>query len=138
MKMHLKRIDDAFNFEATAEDGNTVLMDGSKAIGGNEKGIRPMQMLIAAIGGCSAIDIVMILKKQKQEISSFEMEINGERESSKEPSLWQDIHIDFILKGNIDAEKAQRAIELSMDKYCSVSKTLEAAGAKITYSLKLN
>ncbi len=136
--MHLKRIDDAFNFEATAEDGNTVLMDGSKAIGGNEKGIRPMQMLIAAIGGCSAIDIVMILKKQKQEISSFEMEINGERESSKEPSLWQDIHIDFILKGNIDAEKAQRAIELSMDKYCSVSKTLEAAGAKITYSLKLN
>ena len=138
MKMHLKRLDDAFNFEATAEDGNKVLMDGSKAIGGNEKGIRPMQMLIAAIGGCSAIDIVMILKKQKQEITSFEMEINGEREPNKEPSLWQDIHIDFILKGNIDTDKAQRAIELSMEKYCSVSKTLEAAGAKITYALKLN
>ena len=138
MKMHLKRIDDAFNFQATAENGNTVLMDGSKEIGGNEKGIGPMQMLIAAIGGCSAIDIVMILKKQKQEITSFEMEINGERELNKEPSLWQDIHIDFILKGNIDADKAQRAIELSMDKYCSVSKTLEAAGAKITYALKLN
>ena len=136
--MHLKRIDDAFNFQATAENGNTVLMDGSKEIGGNEKGIGPMQMLIAAIGGCSAIDIVMILKKQKQEITSFEMEINGERELNKEPSLWQDIHIDFILKGNIDADKAQRAIELSMDKYCSVSKTLEAAGAKITYALKLN
>lgn len=139
MRVKVKRIDSDFNFEATNEDGNTVLIDGSPAIGGHNKGMRPMQLLLAAIGGCSAIDIVSILRKQKQEVDSFEIEVDGDREpvGIEGYSLFKTIEVNFILKGNIDKEKAERAVKLSMEKYCSVTKTLEPT-AKITYKVTLN
>lgn len=138
MKVELKRLDDAFHFEAKSEEGNIMHFDGSADIGGGNKGIRPMQSLLMAIGGCSAIDIVMILKKQKQEITDFQISIEGEREKDKTPSLWETVNIHFKLKGKIDKDKAERAVQLSMEKYCSVSKTLEIAGAKITYKVSVN
>jgi len=104
-------------------------------IAGNDKGVSPMQSLLMAMGACSAIDIVMILQKQKQEITDFRISIDGEREEGKEPSLWKKIHAHFKLKGTIEVSKAQRAVELSMDKYCSVAATLKAAGAQITYEV---
>lgn len=139
MRVKVKRIDSDFNFEATNEDGNNVLIDGSPAIGGHNKGMRPMQLLLAAIGGCSAIDIVSILRKQKQEVDSFEIEVDGDREpvGIEGYSLFKTIEVNFILKGNIDKEKAERAVKLSMEKYCSVTKTLEPT-AKITYKVTLN
>lgn len=138
MRINVKRIDSDFNFEASNEDGNTVLIDGTPAIGGNNKGMRPMQLLLAAIGGCSAIDIVSILRKQKQEVDSFEIEVDGDREpvGIEGYSLFKTIEVNFILKGNIDIEKAERAVKLSMEKYCSVTKTLEPT-AKITYKVTL-
>ena len=90
------------------------------------------------LGGCSAIDIVLILKKQKQQVDDFAISIDAERETGKEPSLWKDIVLHFKLKGKIDKEKAERAVALSVEKYCSVSKTLELAGAKITYKVSVN
>lgn len=138
MRIELKRLDDAFHFEAISETGNIAHMDGSENIGGSNKGVRPMQMLLMGLGGCSAIDIVMILKKQKQTIESFEISIDGERQKDKEPSLWETIQIHFKLKGTIDEEKAERAVQLSMEKYCSVAKTLELAGALITYKVSVN
>jgi len=138
MRIELKQLDDAFHFEAISETGNIALMDAGENIGGSNKGVRPMQMLLMGLGGCSAIDIVMILKKQRQIISDFQITIDGERESDKEPSLWKTIQIHFKLKGEIDKEKAERAVQLSMDKYCSVSKTLEIAGASITYKVSVN
>ncbi len=138
MRIELKRLDDAFHFEATDESGHTVHMDGAPAIGGHDKGVRPMQMLIMGLGGCSAIDIVMILKKQRQQIDDFSISLEGEREVGKEPSLWATVQIHFKLKGQIDLEKAQRAVSLSVDKYCSVAKTLEASGTKITYKVSVN
>lgn len=138
MRIELKQLDDAFHFEAISETGNIALMDAGENIGGSNKGVRPMQMLLMGLGGCSAIDIVMILKKQRQIISDFQITIDGEREENKEPSLWKTIQIHFKLKGEIDKEKAERAVQLSMDKYCSVSKTLEIAGAKITYKVSVN
>ena len=138
MRIELKQLDDAFHFEAISETGNIALMDAGENIGGSNKGVRPMQMLLMGLGGCSAIDIVMILKKQRQKISDFQITIDGERESDKEPSLWKTIQIHFKLKGEIDKEKAERAVQLSMDKYCSVSKTLEIAGASITYKVSVN
>lgn len=137
MKINLKRLDDDFNIEATNEDGNTLLMDGSTEIGGHGKGMRPMQLLLAAVGGCSAIDVILILKKQKQVIESFEIEVEGEREKIQDYSLFRDIVLHFKLKGKVDYDKAERAIKLSMEKYCSVSKTLEPT-AKITYKLTIN
>jgi putative redox protein len=138
MRIKIQRKDDNFLFEAIAEDGNKVLMDASPSLGAAGLGFRPMQMLIAGLGGCSGIDIVSILKKMKQDITDFRMEIDGEREVGVEPSLWREVNVHFFLEGKIDPEKAKRAVELSMEKYCSVSKTLEKAGTQINWKLSLN
>lgn len=138
MQIQLKRLDDTFHFEARNEKGNTVYMDGGTGIGGHEQGASPMQLLIMGLGGCSAIDVVMILKKQKQIITAFEITIDAEREQGKEPSLWKEVIVHFKLTGEIEKEKAERAVQLSMEKYCSVAKTLELAGAKITYKTSVN
>lgn len=137
MKINIKRIDDDFNMEATNEDGNTLLMDGAPDIGGHGKGMRPMQLLLAAVGGCSAIDVILILKKQKQIIESFEIEVDGERKKIEDFSLFKDICLHFKIKGEVDPDKAERAVKLSIEKYCSVSKTLEPT-AKITYKVTVN
>lgn len=138
MKISIKRTDNNFQMEAVNEDGNKLVMDAASGIGGHNTGFRPMQMLLAAVGGCSAIDVILILKKQKQEIESFEIEVEGEREKTeKDYSLFKDICIHFIIKGKVDKEKAERAIKLSIEKYCSVSKTLEPT-ARITHKLTLN
>ena len=137
MKISIKRIDSDFNMEAVNEDGNTLLMDGATDIGGHAKGMRPMQLLLAAVGGCSAIDVILILKKQKQIIESFEVEVDGEREKIEDHNLFRDICLNFKIKGQVDLDKAERAVKLSIKKYCSVSKTLEPT-AKITYKVSVN
>lgn len=139
MKINLKRIDTDFNIEATNSEGNSLLMDGSKEIGGNGKGMRPMQLLLAALGGCSSVDIISILRKQKQELDSLEIEVNGDRElvGIEGYSLFKNIEVHFILKGKVDKDKVDRAVKLSMEKYCSVTKTLEPT-SKITYKVTLN
>jgi putative redox protein len=100
-------------------------------------GIRPMQMLLMGLGGCSGIDIISILKKQRQPVEGFRMLIEGEREPGKEPSLWQTINLVIELKGTIDPDKAQKACELSMEKYCSVAATLREAHCHITWEMRL-
>lgn len=137
MKIVIKRTDDDFGMEAKNEDGNIITMDGPPNLGGHNSGFRPTQLLLAAVGGCSAIDVVMILKKQKQRIDSFEIEVDGEKEKVEEYSLFKDITIHFKLKGKIELEKAERAVQLSIEKYCSVSKTLEPT-AKISYKVSVN
>ncbi len=139
MRINLKRVDKDFNFEATNDDGNTISIDGAPAIGGHNKGMRPMQLLLAALGGCAAIDIILILKKQKQVIEFFDIEVDGEREATTNEgvSLFRTIEVHFILKGNIEQNKAERAVQLSMEKYCSVTKTLEPT-AKITHRVTIN
>jgi putative redox protein len=132
MKIEIKRINDATHLEATNEAGNKIYMDGSPAIGGKDLGFRPMQVLLASLGGCSTMDVISILNKQKQDLRHIEIVVDGEREQGVEPSLFRDIHVHFKIYGNVDPEKAKRAIDLSMTKYCSVAKTLEPT-AKITY-----
>jgi putative redox protein len=137
MKISLKRINDNFKMQAINENGNEIILDASKSIGGNESGFRPMQLLLAAVGACSSIDVILILKKQKQEIISFEVEVNAEREAVEAYSLFKRIELKYSVKGEIEKEKLDKAIKLSLDKYCSVAKTLEPT-AKITYTLTLN
>jgi putative redox protein len=139
MKITLKRVDDAFHFEAKNEDGKTVHIDAAEKIGGRNQGVRPTQMLLMALAGCSGIDIVNILKKQKQQIDDFNVDVEGEQEAIQDAAkVFTDIKIHFQLKGMIDPDKAKRAVELSMEKYCSVEKTLRLAGAKIGYRLTVN
>lgn len=136
MKISLSRKSGDFHFEALNDSGNTLQIDGSVDIGGSNAGFRPMQLLLAAVGGCSAIDIVSILKKQRQQIEAFDIEVEGERQPIAQYSIWKNIHIVFKLKGKIDLEKAKKAAELSMEKYCSVSKTLEPT-AHITHEVQV-
>jgi putative redox protein len=138
MLIELKRVDDDFSFEAADAFGHTVRMDAGPDSGGHNAGVRPMQMLLMGIGGCSGIDIVSILRKQKQRIDDFSIEIDGNREAGKEPSLWKNVSIKFKLKGDIDPGKAQRAVELSMEKYCSVAATLRGSGTHFTWTVIVN
>ncbi len=138
IEINLRRVNGDFGFEGTDANGHTVKMDSSDESGGENFGIRPMQMLLMGLGGCSAIDIVMILKKQRQTIDDFAIQITGEREPGKEPSLWATATIIFKLKGNIDKEKAERACQLSMDKYCSVAATLIKSGTHLTWEVQVN
>jgi putative redox protein len=134
-KIELARVNGDFGFEATDENGHTIKMDTSPESGGQNFGVRPMQILLMGLAGCSAIDVLAILKKQRQDVKDYKMVINGEREKGKEPSLWQQIEIEFHLYGDIDKDKALKAAELSIGKYCSVSATLEKAGAAISYKV---
>jgi putative redox protein len=136
IKIELKRLNDAFHFEAANENGNRVHIDASPDIGGTNQGMRPMQMLLAAMGGCSSIDIVNILKKQKQVLKDIQVTITGEREKDAIPSLFTEVHAHFRLYGNLDKDKAEKAVSLAVDKYCSVAKTLEST-AKVTHSFEI-
>lgn len=133
MKITIRRLNDAVHMEAENDDHATLQMDGSGDIGGINGGFRPMQMLLAAAGGCSAIDIVGILKKQRQNPESMTIEVEGTRVQKGTYSEFSAIHMHYIFTGDLDESKVERAIELSVTKYCSVSKTLEKT-AKITTS----
>jgi putative redox protein len=136
MKVEIKRINDAVLFEAVNETGNTFHIDGSSDIGGVNGGFRPTQLLLAAAGSCSSIDVIEILKKQKQPLEDLKVTIEGEKEKGVVPSLFRKIHLHFTLKGNLDKEKVERAINLSAEKYCSVIKTLEHV-ATVTHSYSI-
>lgn len=131
-------------FTAADEQGNQVnfqsVPDGKEReqLEAVSVGVRPMQALIMALGTCSGIDMVAILEKQRQVFESFEMKITAEREQDKIPALWIKAHIEFIFTGEaLDADKANRAAALSIDKYCSVAETLRRAGCQVTYQVNL-
>ena len=121
-KITMERIGEPFHFEARSAAGNTVHIDAGAAIGGTGKGARPMELLLMGLAGCSGIDVVTILRKQRQNISAMRVEVEGERGESQEANPFQKIKVIFALAGEIDENHLKRAIELSMDKYCSVAK----------------
>lgn len=137
VRIEIERVQLDYGFEARDSTGHVVKMDTSPESGGKNHGARPMQMLLMALGGCSGIDVISILKKQRQNVESYKMVIEGEREQGVEPSLWTNINIIFYLKGEIELEKAKRACQLSIDKYCSVAETLRRAGAKINWDVQI-
>jgi len=136
--IEVKRKEGEFGFEATDANGHIVRLDTKAETGGINFGVRPMQMLLMGLGGCSGIDVVSILRKQRLVIEDFSMKITGEREKDKEPSLWEFVHIIFNITGNVDTDKAYRACALSIDKYCSVAQTLKRSGTKITWEVNVN
>lgn len=138
MKVSLQRRNNAVHFEASSELSPVKInIDGSEAIGGEGKGVRPMELVLMALGSCSVFDLTSILQKQRQEITDIQVEVNGERRDEI-PNVFTKIHISFLLKGDIDEVKAQKAAELAVKKYCSVHDMLAAGGIEITYSIKIN
>jgi len=137
IQIELSRVAGEFGFEAKDAAGHTIDIDTSPENGGTNFGVRPMQLLLMGLGGCSGIDIVSILKKQRQQVLGFSMKVEGNRFAGKEPSLWEKIHVVFQLKGDIDPEKARKACELSMDKYCSVAETLRKGGTELSWEVRV-
>ncbi len=138
MNVELKRVDDAFHFEAVGSSGIVVHTDAAPNIGGHNAGARPMELLLMGLASCSAIDMTLILKKQRQIVEDFRISVNGERvkEDGTERTPFKAIHIHYFLKGQIDAQKAARAAHLSMEKYCSATAQMEAL-ATITYEVTI-
>lgn len=136
MKIKIERINDDSHMRAENETGNTLEMDGSPDAEGNYAGFRPMQMLLAAAGGCSAIDVISILKKQKQDLKTLRVEVDGNRVQKSTYSEFDKINLHFILSGNLEESKVNKAISLSVNKYCSVSKALQPQ-TEITYSYEI-
>ena len=136
--MHAGLTDPDYGFDIKDEANHQLRIDIPVEQGGKGTGFRPMQTVLAALCGCSGVDIVSILKKQKQELHGLEIKIDGEREHDKTPSLWERIHMTFEISGDIEPGKAWRAVELSVNKYCSVAETLRRAGATITWSVFVN
>lgn len=135
MKVKLERKNDNYLFEAKGASGVPVFIDNKTDK--PSEGASPMELLLMGVGGCSAIDVVLILKKQRQEITAYSMEVSGTRKEVKEAKPFEAIHVTLYLEGKIDGAKAMRAAQLSFEKYCSVSITLKAS-VKITYSIILN
>ena len=137
MKVTLNRINQDYLFEVTNDNGHKVLLDNKFKDEGRVKGISPMELLLAALAGCSGIDIVEILKKQKINPTDIKIDVEGERTSNKIPSLFHKIKVNIRLKGDIPPEKAIRAVSLSFEKYCSVAKTLKYSST-IQYTIFIN
>lgn len=137
MQIKLQRIDEDFCMEASNEQGGIVTLDASSAVGGHNTGMRPMQLLLTSLGGCSSIDIISILRKQRQPLEDLQVTIDAEREENKVPALFTKIHLTYHLRGALDEQKIRKALDLSLQQYCSVAKIIEKT-AKITYSYTLN
>ncbi len=135
MKITLNRIDDNYLFECTNKNGHKILLDNTS--GEKPQGVSPMETVLMAVAGCSGIDMVSILKKQRQTITNFSAEVEGERVPLDDAKPFKTILVKFFLEGEIDSQKAKRAAELSFEKYCSVSKTLEP-NITVNYEVTVN
>ena len=118
-----------FHFEARNPDnGYSFAIGASESIGGDESGFRPMQILLASLGGCSGIDVVNILKKSRVEFDSIDIEINGDRKPDSIPSPFTHVQLLFRVHGkNVDRSRVEKAVSLSVEKYCSAIASLDPA-----------
>jgi putative redox protein len=124
------------SFVGESGSGHSVVMDGAPEAGGRDLGIRPMEMLLLGLGGCTAFDVVSILHKSRQQITDCEVEIEAER-ATEVPKVFTRIHVHFIVSGkDLDPGRVERAVDLSANKYCSASRTLEKA-AEITHDFEI-
>jgi putative redox protein len=136
MEINLVRKNDKYNFEAQNPAGELVSLDAKPEIGGEGKGFRPMEMLLVGLGGCSGIDVVNVLKKQKEPLDDIKINIKANRREEETPAIFKDITIHFDLYGSLNSQKVERALALTFDKYCSVSKILEqSATIDFTYTI---
>lgn len=134
MKVSLRRESGA-KFTATNAAGNTLVIDGPPDVGGKGEGMRPMEVLLASLASCSAVDVLLIMQKQRQPLADLDVEVTGLRADAV-PAVYTDIDLVFTGGGAIELDKLQRAVELSAEKYCSVSRMLEPK-VKITFSARL-
>lgn len=131
MKVQLNSVEGRFAFEAKNEKGHNYFFSG------NGEGVSPMEALLMSAAGCSSIDAELFLKKMRQPLDKIEVEVEGKR-SENPPKVFTDIHLKFTLYGDLDDKKVKKALDMSMNTYCSVSKMLEkAANISFDYQIKV-
>ena len=128
---------DAVHFEATADSGHTVPIDGPPDGGGQNRGSRPMELVLMGLGGCASYDVVAILAKQRQKVTDCVTHVTASR-VDETPQVFDKIHLKFVVSGDgLDEKRVARAVSLSADKYCSASRMLEAGGVEITHDYEV-
>ncbi|MBB2145372.1 OsmC family peroxiredoxin [Pedobacter sp. LMG 31464] len=136
MEINLIRKSGKFNFEASNEAGFKVELDAKPAIGGEGKGFRPMETLLVGLGGCSGIDVVNVLTKQKEPLNDIKISIKATRRDEEMPPIFDVINIHFDLFGDLSTTKVERALQMTFEKYCSVSNILgRSATINFTYTI---
>jgi putative redox protein len=136
MEINLVRKSGKFNFEAINPAGHTVELDAKPEIGGEGRGFRPMEMLLVGLGGCSGIDVVNVLTKQKEPLEDVKISIKASRKEEEVPPIFETINIHFDLYGALNEQKVERALVLTFEKYCSVSNILgRSATIKFTHTI---
>ncbi|MCG3171602.1 MAG: Protein YhfA [Pseudomonadales bacterium] len=124
-------------FVAESGSGHAVVMDGPPDGGGRNIGLRPMEMVLLGVGGCSAYDVVTILEKSRQKVSDCRVELSAERADAI-PAVFTRIHLHFVVTGeDLNPKQVERAVHLSAEKYCSASIMLARAGAEITHDFEI-
>ncbi len=127
---------DNLTMVAETASGHAVVMDGPPDIGGQNLGPRPMEMVLVGLGGCTTVDVIMILEKARQRVSGCRVEVSAERADTV-PKVYTKIHVHYVVSGrDLDPKKVERAVKLSAEKYCSVSKMLEQA-AEVTHDFEI-
>lgn len=128
---------EGMSFVAESGSGHAIVIDGAPEAGGRDLGARPMETVLMGTGACTAFDVVMILKKQRQPVTDCVVELEAER-AETEPRVFTKIHLHYRLKGNgLDPNKVKQAVELSKEKYCSATIML-AKTAEITYAITID
>ncbi len=136
MKATVKWVDNAM-FLGESGSGHCVVMDGPEDHGGRNMGVRPMEMLLLGLGGCTSFDVMSILTKQRQQVTDCHAHIEAQRADSV-PSVFTDIHIHFVVTGKaLKASAVERAVALSAEKYCSASIMLEQGGVNVRHSVEI-
>ncbi len=130
------RFVDGMQFVATSGSGHAVVMDTTEDVGGHDTGPRPMEMVLIALGGCTGMDVVSILRKMQVHFTRFEMDIQGER-APEHPKYFTTIKVIYKIWGDVPEEKLKKAIDLSLEKYCSVSNSLKPK-AEVSYEYRIN
>lgn len=135
MKARVKWVE-GMAFMAEADSGHAIVLDGAPDIGGRNLGPRPMEMVLMGAGGCTSIDVVMILQKSRQDVTDCQVELTAER-ATEHPKVFTRIHFHFIVTGrNLKPETVERAIKLSAEKYCSATIIL-AKTAEVTHDFEI-
>lgn len=137
MKITLERTNQAVKFTATNASGHQAEVEGSPEIGGTNSAMRPMEMLLASLAACSSMDVVSILQKKKQPLADLRVEVEAARATDRVPAVFTKIHLKFFLKGEgLNPRAVEQAIQLAVEKYCSVGEMLRKT-AEISWSVEI-
>ncbi len=129
------RLVEGMQFVAEGGTGHAIVLDGDPSVGGRDTGSRPMELVLMGLAGCTAMDVAFILRRKRAAFDGLEVNVQAER-ADTHPKVYTKIHVEYVVYGDVDEKAVRQAIELSEEKYCSVSAMLRKT-AEITWSYRI-